>query len=171
MRRVAEAGAIPAETERSAEPSQYLAFRLEGETFAIRILVIREIIEHRPLTRVPMMPPWICGVINLRGAAVPVVDLATRFGRSPTRVTKRTCIVIVDAPLGGASRPVGLVVDTVEAVLEILPRDIEPVPAFGVKIDAELLAGVGKIEGRFVSLLNLDRVVAARELDGAAAAG
>jgi purine-binding chemotaxis protein CheW len=167
------AGRTPATVTRTAtaaEASQYLAFLLGGETFAVRILVIKEIIEHRALTQVPMMPPWIAGVINLRGAAVPVIDLATRFGRPPTQVTKRTCIVIVETTLDGKQQSVGLVVDGVKAVLEIDPQDIEPVPPFGVKISGEFLSGVGKVDGRFVILLNVERVVAVEDVAAAAVA-
>src|ERR1041384_7342063 len=114
MQGIEQARSAPGETLRAAEASQYLAFLLEGETFAIRILVIKEIIEHRALTAVPMMPPWIAGVINLRGAAGPVVDLSVRFGRPATPVTKRTCIVIVEVELEGQRQNVGLVVDSVK---------------------------------------------------------
>ena len=169
MPSIEQARSAPVEAARGAEASQYLAFLLDRETFAIRILVIKEIIEHRALTAVPMMPSWIAGVINLRGAAVPVVDLSVRFGRPATQVTKRTCIIIVEVDLEGQHQNVGLVVDSVQAVLEIAPRDIEPVPPFGVKLNTEFLGGVGKVDGKFVILLNVDRVVAAEDLAAAAA--
>lgn len=154
-----EVVASPEDDER-----QYLTFRLSGDVFAIGILTIKEIIEYGEVTEVPMMPPSIRGVINLRGAVVPVIDLAARFGRSSVEVTRRTCIVIVEAQLDGEQQDVGLVVDAVNAVTEI-PRDqIEPVPAFGARIRTDFIRGMGKVDGRFVIILNLDRILSIDDL-------
>jgi purine-binding chemotaxis protein CheW len=98
------------------------------------ILAIKEIIEYSHLTTVPMTPEYVRGVINLRGAAVPVLDLSVRFGRQPGPVTKRTCIVIVEIDAAGARHDIGLVVDAVNAVLDIPVGDIEPPPVFGARI-------------------------------------
>jgi len=97
-------------------------------------------------------------VINLRGAVVPVMDLAVRFGKKPQEVTKRTCIVIVEAEQAGEREVVGVVVDAVNAVLEIPAADVEPPPSFGAKIESEFIEGLGKVDGRFVILLNAARV-------------
>lgn len=143
---------------------QYLTFRLSGEIFAIGILTIKEIIEYGDVTQVPMMPPSIRGVINLRGAVVPVIDLAALFGRNAVGVTRRTCIVIIEAHMDGEYQDVGLVVDAVNAVTEI-PRDqIEPVPAFGAKVRTDFIRGMGKVDGRFVIILNLDRIMSTDDL-------
>ncbi|OZI20336.1 chemotaxis protein CheW [Bordetella genomosp. 9] len=151
-----------------AEPSQYLTFMLGGDTFAIGILAIKEIIEYHDLTLVPMMPACIRGVINLRGAVVPVMDLQARFGREPSAVTKRTCIVIVELDTDDGGRHVaGVVVDGVNEVLEIAQADIEPPPAFGAGLRSDFIAGVGKVRGRFVILLAVGPVMA---LDGLNAA-
>src|SRR3954463_1413129 len=88
----------------AGEPAQYLTFMLAREQFAIGILAIKEIIEYQGVTEVPMMPPCVRGVINLRGAVVPVVDLPARFGRPSSAVTKRTCVVIVEAATGDGER-------------------------------------------------------------------
>ncbi|WP_427184704.1 chemotaxis protein CheW [Bordetella bronchialis] len=150
-----------------AEPSQYLTFMLGKETFAIGILAIKEIIEYHDLTLVPMMPACIRGVINLRGAVVPVMDLQARFGREPSPVTKRTCIVIVELETDDAGRQVvGVVVDGVNEVLEIAPADIEPPPAFGAGLRSDFIAGVGKVRGRFVILLAVGHVMSLEGLDG-----
>ena len=148
----------------AAEPTQYLTFMLAGETFAIGILGIKEIIEYRGLTEVPMMPACVRGVINLRGSVVPVLDPLARFGRSPSPVGKRTCIVIVET--GGASerQVVGVVVDAVNEVLDIAGTDIEPPPSFGTRIQAEFIDGIGKVNGRFVILLDVARMLAIGEL-------
>ncbi|KTT15484.1 chemotaxis protein CheW [Pseudacidovorax intermedius] len=149
----------------AAEPTQYLTFQLAGEMFAIGILAIKEIIEYGELTTVPMMPPSVRGVINLRGAVVPVIDLQARFGRESAPVGKRTCIVIVEVRTEEDERQVlGIVVDAVSEVLDIAPADIEPAPAFGARIRADFIQGMGKVRGRFVILLDLEHVLATDEL-------
>ena len=144
----------------SAAPTQYLTFTLGGETFAIAILGVKEIIEYTSLTDVPMMSDFIRGVINLRGAVVTVMDLAVRFGRPASPITKRTCIVIVEIEERGERQVIGVVVDAVNAVIEIAPGEIEPPPAFGARIRNDFIAGMGKINGRFVILLAIDQVFA-----------
>jgi purine-binding chemotaxis protein CheW len=138
---------------------QYLTFVLDGDVFAIGILAIKELIEFHALTVVPMMPKSIRGVINLRGAVVPVIDLAVRFGRKPTEVTKRTCIVIVELELEGERRVVGVIVDAVNQVLDIMSSEIEPAPALGSKIRTDFIQGLGRIDGKFVILLNVHQVL------------
>src|SRR3954447_4057004 len=113
---------------------QYLTFTLGNEVFAIGILAIKEIIEYSTLTTVPMMPTYVRGVINLRGAVVPVLDLSVRFGKAPSPVTKKTCIVIIEISSAGERQDVGIVVDAVDSVLDIPPDQIEPPPAFGARI-------------------------------------
>ena len=145
-------------------PSQYLTFSLAGETFAIGILGIKEIIEYRKPTEVPMSPPAVCGVINLRGAVVAVVDPQARFGRPPSPVGKRTCIVIVEVAQGDERQVIGVQVDAVHEVLEIAAGEIEPTPSFGTRVPGEFIAGIGKVQGRFVILLDVDRVLAGDEV-------
>ena len=143
-----------------AAPTQYLTFTLGGEMFAIAILGVKEIIEYTGLTDVPMMTDCIRGVINLRGSVVTVMDLSVRFGRAPTPITKRTCIVIVEIEEAGERQVIGVVVDAVNAVLDIADSDIEPAPAFGAQIRNDFIAGMGKVNGRFVILLAIDQVFA-----------
>ena len=152
----------------TAERTQYLTFMLGGETFAIGILAIKEIIEYGNLTEVPMMPQCIRGVINLRGAVVPVMDLSARFGKEAREVTKRTCIVIVEIEAHGEQQVVGMVVDAVNAVVEIAASEIEPPPTFGARIRSDFIEGMGKINGRFVILLNANRVLSADEMEALA---
>jgi purine-binding chemotaxis protein CheW len=148
----------------AAEPAQYLTFMLAGEMFAIGILAIKEIIEYHSLTEVPMMPDCVRGVINLRGAVVPVMDLLARFGRTPSPVTKRTCIVIVEVETEGERQVIGVVVDAVNEVLDIALADIEPAPAFGARIRTDFIHGMGKVRGKFVILLNVDHVLSLDDL-------
>jgi len=149
----------------AAEQQQYLTFTLADEMFAIGILAIREIIEYGHPTEVPMTPPFIRGVINLRGAVVPVVDLAVRFGRPASEVTRRTCIVIIDiAQADGTANQMGIVVDAVSEVLEIPAADIEPPPEFGSRIRIDFISGMGKVGGKFVVMLEVDRILSVEEI-------
>ena len=151
-------------SQTNQESGQYLTFMLGSEVFAIGILAIKEIIEYGDLTQVPMMPDCVRGVINLRGAVVPVMDLAVRFGKTPAAVSKRTCIVIVETEREGTREVIGVVVDAVNAVLDIAREDIEPPPSFGPRISTEFIEGLGKVNGRFVILLATERVLSVEGL-------
>jgi purine-binding chemotaxis protein CheW len=168
QQRAQQSGASPAPA--AAEPQQYLTFMLAGEVFALGILVVKEIIEYRGLTEVPMMPPCVRGVINLRGAVVPVMDLLARFGRPSSTVTKRTCIVIVEIRSAGERHVVGVVVDAVNEVLEIPPTEIEPAPSFGTRIRSDFIHGMGKVKERFVILLDADQVLSLDDIGALAPA-
>lgn len=152
-----------ANTAADGQSAQYLTFMLGGESFGIGIMAVKEIIEFSGITEVPMMPDSIRGVINLRGAVVPVMDLAARFGRAQSVPGKRTCIVIVELDNDGEHQLTGVVVDAVSAVLDIPDADIEPAPSFGTRIRGDFIAGMGKLNGRFVILLDVQQVLA---LDG-----
>lgn len=143
---------------------QYLTFLLGGEPFAIGILAIKEIIEYGSLTEVPRMPAFIRGVINLRGAVVPVIDLGARFGKRTTTVTRRTCIVILEVECDSENHVVGIMVDAVSEVLEIPNDQVEPAPSFGAKIRADFIQGMGKISGKFVIVLNVNKVLSINEI-------
>ena len=148
------ANALPA-----MEEQQYLTFMLSGETYATSILCIKEIIQYGQLTEVPRMPEFIRGVINLRGAVVPVIDLSARFGKTSTAIGRRNCIIIVEVEMDEETHSVGVMVDAVNAVLEIPASEIEPAPAFGANIRTDFIAGMGKIDGKFVIILNIQFVL------------
>ena len=154
----------------AAESRQYLTFTLGGEQFAVGTLCVKEIIEYGQVTAIPMMPPSIRGVINLRGAVVPVIDLGARFGGPVTAVGRRTCIVILEVQHAEGRQVLGVVVDAVNEVLEIAPADIEPPPAFGTHIRTDFILGMGKVGGRFVILLDIGRVLSVDELADLASA-
>ena len=147
------------------QTQQYLTFVLAGEVFAMGILAIKEIIEYAELTEVPMMPEYVRGVINLRGAVVPVIDLSVRFGKPSSPVTKRTCIVIIEVETHNERHVLGVVVDAVNAVLDIPASEVEPPPAFGASIRTDFIRGMGKVSGKFVILLDVNHVLAADEMD------
>lgn len=153
------------------EPTQFLTFMLAGETYAIGILAIKEIIEYKSVTEVPMMPASVRGVINLRGAVVPVVDLLARFGRQPSAITKRSCIVIVEVQAGDERQTIGVMVDAVNEVLDIAPEDIEPAPSFGTRVRSDFVRGIGKVKEKFVILLDVDHVLSIDELSSLAQVG
>ena len=140
-------------------PSQCLTFQLGAEVFAMDIRTVREIIQHGSMTTVPLMPAFVRGVINLRGAIVPVIDLHARFGRPPATITRRSCIVIFEAVNGprGERADLGLLVDAVSEVVEIPPAAVEPPPQFGAAIRREFISGIGKLGHRFVVLLDPGR--------------
>lgn len=143
---------------------QYLSFRLGEETFGLGILAVREIIEYGGVTDVPMMPPCVRGVINLRGAVVPVLDLASRLGRGPGAIGRRSCIVIVECGAPSERQVLGLLVDAVNAVLDIEPGQIEPPPSFGAGLRNDFITGIGKVNGKFVILVNLETVLNVPEI-------
>ncbi len=155
---------VVAGTAMAEEDHQYLTFLLSNEMFAITILNIKEIIEYGNLTEVPMMPNFIRGVINLRGSVVPVVDLSARFGRDKTEVSRRTCIVIIEVEGGDENHDIGVMVDSVSEVLEIPRSEIEPPPAFGAKIRVDFIHGMGKVAGKFVIILDANKVLSVDEL-------
>jgi len=163
-------GATGAPAAAPAAARQFLTFLLGGEMYAVGILPIKEIIEYGQLTAVPMMPAFIRGVINLRGAVVPVIDLSARFGGPPTPVGRRTCTVIIETETDGERQDVGILVDAVSEVLDIAESDIEPAPSFGTRLRPDFVAGMGRIGGRFVILLDLGRVLSVDEMAAVSAA-
>ncbi len=152
------------------EQSQYLTFRLGDEEFGVGILQVKEILEYGGITRVPMVPDFIRGVINLRGNVVPVVDLAAKFGMPKRDVTNRSCVVIVEVSLGGEQTTMGVLVDAVSQVMDILPQEIEPPPPFGAKIKVDFIRGMGKTERKFIILLDIDKVLSGEEMTAIAQA-
>lgn len=147
-----------------AADEQFLTFFCAGNLYGVSILRVKEIIQYGEVTDVPMMPAEIRGVVNLRGAVLPVIDLSVRFGRRATPVGRRTCIVVLELQRDGRRQDIGMMVDSVSAVLEIPARDIEPAPAFGANVRAEFIRGMGKVDGNFVILLEIERVFSIDEL-------
>jgi len=149
---------------------QYLMFSLGDETFGIAIEQVREIIEYPGLTTVPLTPAFMRGVINLRGAVVPVVDLSVRFGRSATAIQRRSCVVVIESPTDSERRPLGIIVDGVTEVVDIAPEQIEQRPDFGSGLRADFVDSVLKRENGFVLILNLAEVLSFTELESLIAA-
>lgn len=162
------------ETENSQQ-NQYLSFFVAGEEYALGILEVKEIVEFTTLTKIPSTPHAIRGVVNLRGRVVPVVDMAVRFGLPETQITKRACVVMVEARWDGDLAIVGILADSVSQVMELPVASVQPPPSFGTKARAEFLKGMANAGEKFVLILDLERVLQTLTLDaaavGAAAAG
>ncbi|MEB0136610.1 chemotaxis protein CheW [Actimicrobium sp. CCC2.4] len=157
-------GAPPVAGDANVQAKQYLTFSLGRDLFAVGILVIKEIIQYGQLTTVPLMPAFIRGVINLRGAVVPVIDLALRFGGAAAQVGKRSCIVVLEISHDGESHDIGMLVDAVSAVVDIALAEIEAAPDFGTEVRAEFIEGLGRIDGHFVIILDVGRTFSLTEL-------
>ncbi len=146
------------------EPSQYLTFHVGEERYAISILDVKEIIEVGVMTRVPMTPDFIQGVINLRGNVVPVVDLAARLGRGRSDLSKRSCIVLVELESDNEGQTAGMLVDEVNEILEIPESDMQPAPEFGTDIRTEFIQRMGRVDDAFIVLLDINHVLSVSEL-------
>ena len=153
--------------------AQYLSFGLGRETYAIGIHPIREIFEAPTLTAIPMTPPYVRGVINVRGAVVPVVDLALRFGRAQTEIGRRTCVIIVEVAAtgddSGELRHIGLLVDAVNEVLEVRSDEIGERPSFGLGIRSDFVQAMIRRGEQFIVVIEPGQVVAAAVLEMAPA--
>lgn len=156
---------------RAAGGAQYLCFTAAGDTYAMSIAAIKEIIEYGAITAIPLMPPFIRGVINLRGSVVPVIDLAARLGCAPAEPSRRTCIVIVEMRHEGDLFELGVVVDGVSEVLELGSADLEPAPHFGANIRADFIQAMARIRGRFVIVMCLEQVLSIDEVSHLASLG
>lgn len=147
-----------------AKIKQFLTVHLGQELFALPIHFIREIIEFVHLTQVPMVPGFLRGVINLRGAVVPVIDLAVRFERERTEIGKRTCIVILELHQAESEQLLGILVDEVREVVEIAEDQLEPRPSFGVSVRLDFVQSIIKQQDGFISVLELSQVLHFDEL-------
>ena len=151
-------------TKEGIEQQQYLTFLLAGEEYAISILKVKEIIEYDTVTVVPKTPKWIRGVINLRGAVVPVVDLAVKFGLEERPVTRTSCIVILEGQLENQNTTMGIVADAVSQVMDLADADIREVPEFGTRVQVNYLLGMAQLGKKFALLLDVDKVLSTDEL-------
>lgn len=147
-----------------AKTGKYLTFNLGKEVYGIEILKVQEIIGMMQVTRVPRTPDFVRGVVNLRGKVIPVIDLRLKFGLESKEDTDRTCIIVVQLALGVGSVIMGLIVDEVSEVLNVLAEQIEAAPSFGPKVDTDFILGMGKVAQKVVMLLDVDRVLASGEL-------
>ena len=146
------------------EATQHLTFKLDEEIFALDISKVREVLEFTSVTKVPQTPDFMCGVINLRGGVVPVVDLRLKFGMPEAEKTVNTCIIIVEVSLDGETTVLGALADSVQEVLELEPDQIEPAPKIGTRLKTDFIKGMGKRDEQFIMILDIDKVFSTDEL-------
>jgi purine-binding chemotaxis protein CheW len=147
-----------------SETSQYLTFMLDQETYALDITQVREVLDFTEITKVPRMPEFMRGVINLRGGVVPVVDLRLKFGMSRTEKTVNTCVIIIDLVVQGETTLLGALADTVQEVMTIEPDQISPPPRIGTRLNTEFIRGMGKKNDDFVIIIDIDKVFSLDEV-------
>ncbi len=146
------------------ETSQYLTFKLDEEIYALDINQVREVLDFADVTKVPRMPEFMRGVINLRGGVVPVIDLRLKFGMSRTEKTVDTCIIIMEITLDKEVTLLGAMADSVQEVMDLEPEEIEPPPKIGTRLKTEFIKGMGKKNDEFIIILDIDRVFSQEEL-------
>ena len=151
------------ETQR-IDMNQFLSFKLDQEEFAVDISKVREVLDYTKLTKVPSMPDFMRGVINLRGSVVPVVDLKQKFGMEKTLRTVNTRIIIGEVDVDGEPTVFGALADAVHEVMEIDPSNIEPPPKIGTHLNTDFIRGMGKREEEFLMILDIDRIFSTEEL-------
>jgi len=143
---------------------RFLTFTLGAEHFAINIVSVREILDMTDITHIPQTPPAVRGVVNVRGAAVPVIDLRLRFGMEEVERTVNTRIIIVEIPSSDGVTVLGAIADSVKEVLEMESGAIAPPPAMGVSVKTDYLRGIGKADGRFILVLDIAQVLGTDEV-------
>ncbi len=149
---------------------QYLTFRLGEEVFALDIDKVREVLDFSTLTRVPRMPDFMRGVINLRGTVVPVVDLRLKFGMERTEKSTDTCVIITEVSVDNETTILGALADSVQEVLDLEQQNIEPAPRIGTMLRTEFIKGMGRQGERFIIILDIDKIFSAEELSEVRAA-
>ncbi|HOC59617.1 MAG TPA: chemotaxis protein CheW [Smithellaceae bacterium] len=147
------------------ESRQYLAFKMDGEVFALDVSQVREILDYTKITKVPQTPEYMKGVINLRGAVVPVVDMRLKFNMPSQERTVNTCIIVVEVHLEEEQAVLGVLVDSVQAVFGLEPSQVEPPPRIGTKLNTDFILGMGKRGEDLVIILDVDRIFSLDEMN------
>jgi len=148
----------------SAPTAQLLSFVLDREQFAVRINNVHEILDRTDMTRIPRMPSYMRGALNVRGAVVPVVDLRVKFGLPPAEITLDTCVILIEVNVDEEPTVLGALVDAVRDVFEVAEEDLSAPPRMGAKLDTEYIEAVARQEDEFFIVLNMDKVLSADEV-------
>jgi purine-binding chemotaxis protein CheW len=143
---------------------KYLTFTLGPELFALPIDAVKEVQDVTDITRIPQTAPHMLGVMNLRGSAVPVVDLKHKFGMGAAQRTLNTRVAIIDYSHDGRESLIGAMADSVREVLEFSADQIEPAPSIGMRVKTELIKGIVNLEDKFIILIDVDKVFSAEEM-------
>jgi len=144
--------------------NQYLTFTVSGDTYAISVSYIREVLEFQTVSKIPRMPDFMRGIINLRGSVIPVIDLKTKFGLGITEKDVKTSVVVSEVRIGTEEIVIGLLTDSVCEVLDIATEDIDPPPHIGTTVDASFIKGMGKNGEDFIIILDIGQVLSSDEL-------
>ncbi|MCK4922372.1 MAG: chemotaxis protein CheW [Bacteroidales bacterium] len=144
--------------------NSFLSFTLSGEYFAANVAKVINILEMVKITKVPQSPNYVLGVINLRGSALPLIDLRTKFGMKQVEDTSNTCILVLDIEIENELLQMGARVDSVKAVLEINSDNIQPPPSIGSKYQSEYIYGMSMYSEEFIMLLDMDKVFSTDEI-------
>lgn len=167
MQAVADRGNTIGERGSAASRSgKYLVFHLADEEFGVHVLKVREIMGLLDITAVPQTPPFVKGVINLRGKVIPVIDLRLKFGLPGAPYTQRTCIIVLEVRLDVSRLLIGVIVDGVSEVLNLQETEIEDAPDFGEDIELPYVLGLAKVKGKVKILLDIDQVLNRHEMSG-----
>jgi len=150
--------------ETTTTATQYLTYTLAGEVFALDITKVREVLDFTTVTRVPSMPDFMMGVINLRGSVVPVIDLRAKFRMVRSEKTVNTCVIITEVKIDGETCVLGALADSVQEVVDLDQLQIEPAPRIGATLRTDFIRGMGKHGDRFLIILDIDKVFSADEL-------
>lgn len=154
-----------ADAKKSSNALQFLSFTLGKEEYGVDILRVQEIRSWEPVSRIPNVPSYEKGVVNLRGAIVPIIDLRERFGLGNLDYSPLTVVVVLQAHLEGRTRVMGVVVDAVSNVVDIEKQDIQSAPNFGAKVSTEFINGLASVNGRMVMLLDVDKLLRLEDVD------
>jgi purine-binding chemotaxis protein CheW len=144
---------------------QYLSFALGKEEYGVDILRVQEIRSWEPVSRIPNVPFYEKGVVNLRGAIVPIIDLRERFNLSKAEYTPLTVVVVLQTSDGNKTRIMGVVVDSVSDVISMDKNEIQNAPDFGTKVSNEFISGLVAVNERMVMLLDVDKLLKLEDLD------
>ena len=144
---------------------ELLSFHIADEEYAVDILRVREIRGWGNVTRIPRVPDYVRGVLNMRGAVVPVIDLRLRFGLEAQEYGPATVLVVLRTGSGEDKRDVGVVVDAVSDVYSVAPKDVKPAPDFGGGGDSNFIKGLTTQDESMVIILDVDRLLDTRDLN------
>ncbi len=161
MRRITREGG---REEMERQDSKFLTFRLKEERYGIPIIKVKEIIGMLEITSIPKLPNFIKGVINLRGKIIPVVDLRLKFDMDEIEYNERTSIIVIELVADNNTYTVGIVVDTVQDVMDIDDDDIQDPPKYGMGINQDFITGMGKVKDDVIMLLNTDKIFSVGEI-------
>lgn len=142
-----------------SDAKQYLTFGVDREQFALAVERVHEILDPRPISRVPHAPEYVLGLMDVRNATLLVIDLRTKFGFDKAEMTSRTRVIVVDAKIGSKDVSLGLMTDCVYEVTDLGGRPLDPSPEIGARWQADFIVGVGRQNTSFVLVLDLDRLL------------